>query len=97
MQMKTLHRRIGMYFGILSLADNQLTPAYPIKNNKVYHFITKPFYEESAIIYIEQVLSSSQISNIYVNRKPHLKKNWVLQTLHQALRLIQMIEFDPRN
>ena len=87
MQMKTLHRRIGLYFGILSLADNQLTPAYPIKNNKVYHFIAKPFYEESVIIYIEQVLSSSQISNIYVNRKPHLKKKWCFTDITSGLKV----------
>ena len=57
MHMKTFDRRNGLYFGILSLAEDQLTPAYPIKDNKMYPIITKPSYEEAVIIYIEQVLS----------------------------------------
>ena len=57
MHMKTFDRRNGLYFGILSLAEDQLTPAYPIEDNKMYHFIIKPSYEETVIIYIEQVLS----------------------------------------
>lgn len=77
MHMKTLNRRIGLYFGKLCLADDQLNAAYPMKTNKMYHFITKPFYEESVTISIGHVISVSQISRIS-NRKAISKEEEVL-------------------